>query len=89
MPAAATTRFALDYRPEGRRLTLKERAARLEPEHLPPHFAEAGLAYLCPVADEVAPELVRRVSGCGDQRRSPGLVPGLGSGGHRHDAALA
>ena len=37
---------------EGRRLTLKERAARLEPSHLPPHFAEVGLAYLCPVADE-------------------------------------
>jgi sugar/nucleoside kinase (ribokinase family) len=58
VPAAATTRFALDYRADGRRLTLKERAARLEPLHLPPHFAEAGLAYLCPVADEVAPDLV-------------------------------
>ncbi len=57
VPAAATTRFALDYRSGGRRLTLKERAARLEPEHLPPHFAEAGLAYLCPVADEVSPGL--------------------------------
>jgi sugar/nucleoside kinase (ribokinase family) len=59
VPASATTRFALDYRPDGRRLTLKERATRLEPAHLPPHFAETGLAYLCPVADEVAPELVR------------------------------
>ncbi len=59
VPAAATTRFALDYRPEGRRLTLKERAARLEASHLPSHFAEAGIAYLCPVADEVAPDLVR------------------------------
>jgi sugar/nucleoside kinase (ribokinase family) len=59
VPASATTRFALDYRPEGRRLTLKGRAARLEPAHLPPHFAEAGIAYLCPVADEVAPALVR------------------------------
>ena len=58
MPAAGTTRFTLDYRPEGRRLTLKERAARLEPAHLPRHFAEASLAYLCPVADEVAPDLV-------------------------------
>lgn len=57
VPAAATTRFALDYRSGARRLTLKARAARLEPEHLPPHFAEAGLAYLCPVADEVSPEL--------------------------------
>jgi sugar/nucleoside kinase (ribokinase family) len=59
VPASKTTRFALDYRGDGRRLTLKERAARLEPGHLPPHFAEAGLAYLCPVADEVAPELVQ------------------------------
>jgi sugar/nucleoside kinase (ribokinase family) len=59
VPAAGTTRFALDYRPEGRRLTIRERAARLEASHLPAHFAEAGLAYLCPVADEVAPELAR------------------------------
>jgi len=59
VPAVATTRFALDYRPEGRRLTIKVRAARLEPSHLPSHFAEAALAYLCPVADEVAPKLVR------------------------------
>jgi sugar/nucleoside kinase (ribokinase family) len=59
VPAVATTRFALDYRPAGRRLTLKERAARLEPSHLPSHFAEARLAYLCPVADEVEPALVR------------------------------
>lgn len=59
VPAAGTTRFALDYRPEGRRLTIRERAARLDASHLPPHFAEAGIAYLCPVADEVAPELVR------------------------------
>jgi sugar/nucleoside kinase (ribokinase family) len=57
VPAVGTTRFALDYRAGGRRLTIKERAERLEPSHLPPHFAEAGLAYLCPVADEVAPEL--------------------------------
>jgi sugar/nucleoside kinase (ribokinase family) len=57
VPAAGTTRFALDYRPAGRRLTLKERAARLEAAHLPPHFAEAGIAYLCPIADEVAPAL--------------------------------
>jgi sugar/nucleoside kinase (ribokinase family) len=62
VPAAATTRFTLDYQPGGRRLTLKERAVRLESSHLPPHFAEAGLAYLCPVADEVAPDLVAAFS---------------------------
>ena len=57
VPAAGTTRFALDYLPAGRRLTLKERAARLEPVAPAPPFPEAGLAYLCPVADEVEPEL--------------------------------
>jgi sugar/nucleoside kinase (ribokinase family) len=58
VPTAASTRFALHYGAGGRRLTLRARAARLEPAHLPPHFAEANIAYLCPVADEVAPELV-------------------------------
>jgi sugar/nucleoside kinase (ribokinase family) len=58
VPAAGTTRFALDYGATGRRLTLRERAASLEVAHVPPHFAAAGLAYLCPVADEVAPDLV-------------------------------
>jgi pfkB family carbohydrate kinase len=54
VPAPATTRFALDYRPEGRVLTLRARATALAPLHLPPHFAEAPLAYLAPVANEVA-----------------------------------
>jgi sugar/nucleoside kinase (ribokinase family) len=57
IPAPATTRFALHYTPEGRRLTLRARAAAVAPIHLPGHFAEAGLAYLAPVADEVAPDL--------------------------------
>lgn len=57
VPAPATTRFALDYTPEGRTLTIRARAAPLEPAHLPPHFAEAGIAYLAPVADEVSPDL--------------------------------
>ena len=56
MPAPASTRFALHYRPEGRTLTLKARAAALAPLHLPAHFAETSLAYLAPVADEVAPD---------------------------------
>ncbi len=57
LPAEATTRFALDYTPRGRRLTLRARATPLGPAALPPHFAEAGLAYLAPVADEVSPQL--------------------------------
>jgi sugar/nucleoside kinase (ribokinase family) len=57
VPAPATTRFALHYTPAGRTLTLRARAAALEPAHLPPHFAEAGIAYLAPVADEVSPGL--------------------------------
>ena len=48
MPAAGTTRFALDYRPDGRRLTLKERAARLEPRTCRPTSPRPALAYLCP-----------------------------------------
>jgi sugar/nucleoside kinase (ribokinase family) len=57
IPAPASTRFALDYTAAGRRLTLRARATPLDPDHLPPHFAEAGIAYLAPVADEVAPAL--------------------------------
>jgi sugar/nucleoside kinase (ribokinase family) len=56
VPAPASTRFALHYRPEGRTLVLKARASALAPLHLPAHFAEASLAYLAPVADEVAPD---------------------------------
>jgi sugar/nucleoside kinase (ribokinase family) len=56
VPAPASTRFALHYTPAGRTLVLRARAAALAPHQLPPHFAEAGLAYLAPVADEVAPE---------------------------------
>jgi len=55
VPAPATTRFALHYTREGRSLTLRARATPLSPSHLPEHFADAGLAYLAPVADEVAP----------------------------------
>lgn len=57
IPAAASTRFALHYTPSGRRLALRARAMPLGAHHLPAHFAEAGLAYLAPVADEVSPEL--------------------------------
>ena len=57
VPSPATTRFALVYTREGRTLTLRARAAALAPIHLPPHFAEADLAYLAPVADEVTPDL--------------------------------
>jgi sugar/nucleoside kinase (ribokinase family) len=58
VPAPATTRFALRYTAGGRLLTLRARATPLLPEHVPPRFATAALAYLCPVADEVAPALV-------------------------------
>lgn len=54
VPASATTRFALHYAREGRTLTLRARAAPLAAVHLPERFAEAGIAYLAPVADEVA-----------------------------------
>jgi sugar/nucleoside kinase (ribokinase family) len=63
VPAPATTRFALRYASGERTLTLQARAAALAPAHLPPHFAEAGIAYLAPVADEVAPGLADAFSG--------------------------
>jgi sugar/nucleoside kinase (ribokinase family) len=62
VPAPASTRFALHYGREGRTLTLKARAAALAPLHLPAHFAEASLAYLAPVADEVAPDFASAFS---------------------------
>ena len=57
VPAAATTRFAIQYGSGGRVLSLRARAAGLAPLHVPARFTEAGLAYLGPVADEVAPDL--------------------------------
>lgn len=57
VPTDASTRFAISYTPEGRTLTLRHRATPLGPQHLPLHFAAASMAYLCPVADEVSPEL--------------------------------
>jgi sugar/nucleoside kinase (ribokinase family) len=57
VPSPATTRFAIRYGPAGRTLTLEARAAGLAPVHLPERFASAGLAYLAPVADEVARDL--------------------------------
>jgi sugar/nucleoside kinase (ribokinase family) len=56
VPAPATTRFALHYTAAGRTLLLRARATALAPVHMPAHFADAGLAYLGPVADEVAPD---------------------------------
>ncbi len=57
IPAPATTRFAIDYGPAGRSLLLRARATPLGPPHLPAHFAGAGLVYLAPVCEEVAPGL--------------------------------
>jgi sugar/nucleoside kinase (ribokinase family) len=54
VPALASTRFALQYSRSGRTLFLRARATPLAPHHLPPHFAEAPMAYLAPVADEVS-----------------------------------
>ena len=57
VPAVETTRFALAYGSDGRVLTLRARAADLASRHLPERLAGASLAYLAPVADEVAPNL--------------------------------
>jgi len=72
VPAPATTRFALHYAKGGRTLFLRARAAALAPVHLPPHFAEAGLAYLAPVADEVAADFAGAF---------PGAAVGVGAQG--------
>ena len=57
VPAPTTTRFVLRYDPGGRHLNLRARAASLAAVHLPPRFADASLAYLAPVADEVSADL--------------------------------
>jgi sugar/nucleoside kinase (ribokinase family) len=57
VPAPATTRFAITYGPAGRTLVLRARAAGLGPAAVPARLREAGLVYLAPVADEVAPAL--------------------------------
>jgi len=57
LPAPATTTFHLAYHVGGRRLRLESRASPISRGDLPPHWTEAQIAYLCPVADEVDPGL--------------------------------
>jgi 1D-myo-inositol 3-kinase len=55
--SARTTVFTLSGAGASRTLTLNARAADLEAEDLPPEWATASLALLCPVINEVDPAL--------------------------------
>ncbi len=57
VPAARTTRFRHEVGRQGREMTLLDRAANLEVDHLPGAWKGASLALLCPVANEVDPSL--------------------------------
>jgi len=57
VPAAKTTTFSHETGPRGRRLTLLHRATDLQVEDVPASWKSAGLALLCPVVNEVDPEL--------------------------------
>lgn len=55
-----TTTFANMYDERGaRRQILKSVSAAIRPEHIPSEWLDAEIAYLCPVADEVDPSIVR------------------------------
>jgi sugar/nucleoside kinase (ribokinase family) len=61
--SARTTIFTLSGAAGGRTLTLNARAADLEAEDLPPEWATAPLALLCPVVNEVDPALAAAFEG--------------------------
>lgn len=60
VPSTLTTTFDLSESPSGRGLTLRSRAADLEADQLPVQWAQAPLALLCPVANEVDPAFASR-----------------------------
>jgi sugar/nucleoside kinase (ribokinase family) len=58
VPSAEATTFEIGYSPAGRRLRLLARAVALTPLHLPRSWIGADAAYVAPVFDECAPELI-------------------------------
>jgi len=55
-----TTTFANTYDEHGmRKQMIKSVSATIHPEHIPPEWLDAEIAYLCPMADEVDPSIVR------------------------------
>lgn len=58
-PAPAATTFTNIYSDAGRTQMLASRAASLSLEHVPPHWREAPIVHLAPVAGEVDPALAR------------------------------
>lgn len=52
-----TTTFANIYENGVRRQILSGVAARIYPEHIPPEWLDAEIVYLCPVANEIHPDV--------------------------------
>jgi len=71
VPSSATTTFALETTPQGRRLVLQARAAApLAWEAIPAAWRRAPLVHLAPVAGELPPTLAARFAG-----RFVGITP--------------
>lgn len=81
VPASMTTTFRHEASPRGRRLTVLGRAADLDAEHLPEAWKDASLALLCPVANEVDPELAARFTGGAVGAAVQGWMRKRGAGG--------
>ncbi len=63
VPAEATTTFALETAPQGRRLALRARAAPLGWENIPAGWRHAAIVHLAPIAGELPPQLAARFAG--------------------------
>jgi len=70
VPAAASTTFALENTPHGRRLRLLHRAEPLAWEHIPAAWRRAPIIHLAPIAREIPTALALRFRG-----RFVGLTP--------------
>jgi sugar/nucleoside kinase (ribokinase family) len=81
VPSPLTTVFRVDTGQEGRRLAVQSLALPLEPAHLPSGWADAPLVMLCPVADEVDPELAACFPEASLAALPQGWMRTLGEGG--------
>jgi len=70
IPSAATTTFALETTPRGRRLHLRARAASLGWEAIPEGWRRAPIVHLAPIAGELPADLAGRFPG-----RFVGITP--------------
>ncbi|MFQ5830052.1 MAG: PfkB family carbohydrate kinase [Candidatus Methylomirabilia bacterium] len=81
VPARRTTMFRHDSRSRRRHLTLLGRASDLNVDDLPASWGDAGLALLCPVANEVDPYLVAQFTGGAVAATVQGWMRERGAGG--------